>query len=220
MTRFLATFATLLALLAPAAQAQISVKTTESSFDAAVVSGSKTTFLFDGLTAPEDTKYLGTLPITVGPATFAATDGWIYDGGAYSGFGGASYFETLTGGVGAETNVLSITFTTGVSAFGLRYGALNLDGAGQPLSLSVNGSPLVATALMPLVSGQTSFVGFVSSGALITSITITQPSTSGTFLNVTQFVTAIATPVPEPSLGLLFGVGLALVGTIARRKSA
>ncbi len=186
------------------------------------LTGSPVTHTFEGIAPPLSYIPYGnasSLPIVpflvVDGVKFTPNDSaFVLDAGyngAYSAVTDVPFFTAQ-----GDPNVLSVTLTTGVTAIGFFYGSYN--GESSSFSASVNSGAFVASGLLlPGTTNTTKFIGFTST-LPITSIVFTQAA--GANFDVTTFVTGSAAPVPEPSMALMFGVGLALMGAVARRKRA
>lgn len=180
------------------------------------LTGSPVTHTFDALSIL-DTDY-GASPFAVAP--FLVVDDVKFTPGAsafvLSTVSNPSYGIPFFSAQGGDPNVLNVSLTTGVTAIGFFYGSYN--GESSSFSASVNSGAFVASGLsLPGTTNTTKFIGFTST-LPITSIVFTQAA--GANFDVTTFVTGSAAPVPEPSMALMFGVGLALMGAVARRKRA
>jgi len=113
------------------------------------------------------------------------------------------------------------SFTGGVAGIGGSFFASDLTGgvlAGQSLTLTATDS-LGATLTQTLANpGQSSFLGFASSGSLVSLVV--SIANRDAFVAVDNLVLAapIAAAVPEPETYALLLAGLAVLGGLARRR--
>jgi PEP-CTERM motif len=201
-----------------AANANITVFTSESAFMAALASMSAVTGTdsFDDLTAGAN---LGSGPLTrsagslgysaaVGPTSDifygagTSTDSWLTTNNAtdtvtFSGF--------APGVFAAGANV----FNSNISGDFLRRGAITLAAADATSTAS-------QTVRFPRT---TTFIGFISDSAL-TSVSLTATSGPNATVWPTMNNLTLATAVPEPETYALMLAGLAAVGFLARRRKA
>lgn len=154
--------------------------------------------------------------VTMDGTDYASTDQSILN--ASIGFPADGYwgYNTTVSGVNFVQNAagdLTFTFSTPIQSFGAYIGGTQLDyndiifndGAGQTVHV-----PNPSSAL-----GGITFVGFTDAGQSISSVTLTS---IGDILGVDDVRFGLAI-VPEPSSILLAAIGLAALGTVARRRS-
>ena len=139
----------------------------------------------------------------------------------------AIIYSGLTTAV-SPTNLSTVTVAlqTSATAIGFYFGSYNY--FGTPLKINVTSNNVVTTfgSLTP-TSGVTlpantnpyvfNFIGFTSPSE-ITQVIFTQPNPNNG-LNIHTFSVGSIAAIPEPSIPALFVIGLALIGTIVRRKS-
>lgn len=206
--------ATLLALTG-AAQAAITVYTTQASFLAAV--GSAGTDTFDDLSVTGAS--IGPLARTAGSHSYSASVGTI----------STSFFPASNGGTdvylapnnGFDT-IRASGFSAGVSALGGFFFGTDLNGLlTHATRLTVSATDASGTTTVALLSpGLATFRGFVSTGGL-TSLTLWAgvaegSGEAGVFPALNNLTLAVA--VPEPQTWALMLGGLALLGWAARRQ--
>lgn len=122
----------------------------------------------------------------------------------------------------SDPNTITAT-TAGATAIGFYFGSYNIANSPLTVTLTANGVEssfgslsLPSSIALPAVSNTYNFVGFTSAQA-ITKIVFTQ-APGDNALDIQRFFVGSAAPVPEPSLPIMFGVGLALIGAIGRRR--
>jgi len=198
--------------IAGASNAAITVYTTLTSFNAAVgITGTDT---FAGLSVTGPTT--GPLTRSAGAYAYTATVG-----AASSDFWGSGSIADPSLSTNTATDSIFLSgFSAGVVAAGGNFFSTDVNG-----SAAVGGVILTAvdfsgasTQLIP-VSTSTSFLGFVSNGALV-SLTLSAIQTN--FLVNPSFASAdnlvLASVVPEPEAYALLLAGLGVVGFVARRR--
>ena len=212
--RFIAA-ATLLATTAmvasPAAHAEITVYTTQQSFAAAVGSS--------GVDAFENLSITG---ITASPITRTAGS-FGYTAAAPTNFYGAGTNADRWLSTNTATDPIAFSnFTGGVSAFGGMFFGSNVGGQFQSGSVVLTATDASGTVSRTITNATTSsFLGFVSTGQLLSAtLTAIQP-TSGplwsTANNLTLGTAAVAA-VPEPASWAMMIGGFGIVGGSLRRK--
>ncbi len=179
-------------------------------------------FVFDSLAPGGGTteSFFGN-PVTVAGSgvSFTANESIIADAGA---LGNPSVIYT------AKTNTFPNTITatlTGATAIGFYYGSYNVTNSVLNATVTAGGSDytfgsLIAPSTLTLgpVANTYNFVGFTSlATATITKVVFTQAGTDNA-LDIQRFHVGTIAAIPEPSAALMFGVGLALLGAIGRRR--
>ena len=117
-----------------------------------------------------------------------------------------------------QTIVLS--FGPGINAIGGNFFSTNISSAFQASSVTIALSDGTTTTFTATVAGD-SYRGFVSDVA-ITSLTLTVPTQQSLYASIDNLTVgaAVAVPVPEPASFALFGLGLAGLAAVARRRAA
>ena len=192
-----------------------------TSFSSATLGGlGGSEFVFDSL-APgggNTQSFLGN-PVTVvgSNVSFTANESIIADAGV---FGNSTVIYTAKTGT-SDPN--SITATLGATAIGFYYGSYLVIDSVLNATVTADGSDytfgnLIAPSTLNLgpLANTYNFVGFTST-ATITKVIFTQ-AVSDNALDIQRFYVGTITAIPEPSVALMFGVGLALLGAIARRR--
>ena len=196
------------AFFGAAAQAAVTPYFTFASFSAAVTGAVENSF--EGIADPGGSYPYHASALTLSGVSFAANgSGFVIDGIVNPFPGNPSYFSAQTG---TPINSLTVTPVGSESAMGFYYGMYNPP-VDSNLSLVVNGGSPIGLTIDS--ANTTKFVGITSTSP-ITSLVFTNANNSDT-IELTKFV--IATAIPEPSIPALFVIGLALIGTIVRRKS-
>ena len=122
----------------------------------------------------------------------------------------------------ADPNTITAT-TSGASAIGFYFGSYLI--ANSPLTVTVTANGIessfgsftpASSVMLPANTNTYNFVGFTTNGS-ISKVVFTQ-APSDNALDIQRFFVGSAAPVPEPSLAMMFGVGLALIGAIGRRR--
>jgi len=191
------------------AHAALTPFTSQASFAAAVAAPSTDTFAFVPLdfVASPSTRSTGPYGYVV-----SAPSG-LFGGGS----AGNPWLSTNLSGAAMTFS----SFTGGVAGIGGSFFASDLTGgvlAGQSLTLTATDS-LGATLTQTLANpGQSSFLGFASSGSLVSLVV--GISNHDAFVAVDNLVLAapIAAAVPEPETYALLLAGLAVLGGLARRR--
>ena len=168
-------------------------------------------YSFEGIAADSNQIYYSGGFVTVGPAKFTSNgDAYVY---------GKEFFtypadSSFRGYNGAPENTITVSFPgASASAIGVVYGSANF--ANFPFTVTLSTGDAFNLSL-PSTNSTPTFIGFISTTP-ITSVVFSHSSVVGTEFDIIRFSAAI-TPVPEPSMALMFGVGLALLGAIARRR--
>ncbi len=197
---------------AGASQAAVQVYTDSASFLAAVTAAATDTF--DNLTA--GTPYAS--PMTRSAGTYGYTASVTRSDGSADTFypaggGGDSWLSP-----NVVDDTISFTgFTSPIYAIGGLFFGTNFAGAfAAGLSLDVTISDGTTTTTSSVVNGTTSsFLGFVSSTAIVSMSVTEQASASPTWPTINNLVVA----VPEPQTYALMLAGLAMVGASVRRRA-
>ena len=133
----------------------------------------------------------------------------------------AIIYSGLTSAV-SLTNLSTVTVAlqTSATAIGFYFGSYSY--FGTPLEVNVTSNNVVTTFSSVTLPDNTNpyvfnFIGFTSPSA-ITQVVFTQPNPNNG-LNIHTFSVGSIAAIPEPSIPALFVIGLALIGTIVRRKS-
>ncbi len=145
--------------------------------------------------------------------SFTANESIIADIGS---FGNPTVIYTAKTGI--PPNTITATLT-GATAIGFYYGSYNH--ASSPLTAIVTSSgidSLPFALTLPAVTNTYNFVGFTSTET-ITKVMFTQ-DVNDNALDIQRFYVGTIAAIPEPSAALMFGVGLALLGAIGRRRRA
>jgi hypothetical protein len=205
----------LAALLATAgvAQATIVVYTTQASFNAATSAQGVDTFT--GLSITGST-----------PSPITRTAGaYTYTGAVTTtSFFGAG--TTANPWLSTNTATDTMTFNTflgGVQAVGGNFFGSDITGAFLAGNITITATDASGTVTQTIVGATTtSFLGFVSNGAM-SSLTVTSVQPASGFLwptldNLTLAKAVVAVPEPETYAMMLAGLGL--VGFFARRRRA
>ena len=214
-----ATTIALLALGAQPAAAAVVVYTSQIAFNAAVVNA--VDYDFTGI-APAN-GFVVTSP-TVGGVNFASNGTpFVIDTGSNPTYG-TPFFSGQGNGDNNPANMVTISLA-GRSAFSFTYGSYISSNEAYSAMLNTGDSFNFATAL---TQGTPQFLGFVSDGAAISSITLTSAagpnldaSTGyGYAFDVTGFTLADGAPVPEPATWAMMISGFGLAGAMMRRRKA
>jgi hypothetical protein len=196
-------------IVSPVAHADITVFTTEATFLAAVTAPGVDTFTGFSTTA-----------VTNSPITRAAGP-YTYNASSATGFFGD--------GTVADPALSTNTDTDAITFFNLSGGASAIGGTffGSDLQGNFVASAVVLTATdafgaistRTFVATPTSFIGFVSTGAIAMLVFSTSMPGNFVFAAADDLIIAVAnvTPVPEPGTWTLLLAGLAALGFCARR---
>ena len=127
------------------------------------------------------------------------------------------------------SSTITAGLPTGATAVGFYFGSVNYFGTPLEIKVTSNSGTVVTTfgSLTPASSVTMpadtnpyifNFIGFTSSSAITQVVFNTEPA-SNNDLNIYTFSVGSIAAIPEPSIPALFVLGLALIGTIIRRKS-
>lgn len=203
--------------LTGAAQAAITVYTTQASFMAAV--GSAGTDTFDDLSYTG--RSAGPLARTAGSHSYTAEAGPTSDFYPAASFDGSDVFLAPTA---RQDTLFASGFSAGVNAVGGYFFGSDLNGVETPaalLTVSVTDSSGTTTeSLLNPGAAYTTFRGFVSTGGL-TLLTLWAGAAQGSgedgvWPSLNNLTLAVAVPEPQ-SYALMLG-GLALLGWATRRQ--
>ena len=201
----------LAALLATAgaAQAAITVFTSQAAFNLASASPGVDTFTGFSI--------VGSTP---SPLTRSAGPyGYTVDAGpAGSFFGGGSTANPFLSTNTATDTVSFGGFTGGVFGFGGNFFGSNVSGLFATGDITVTATDTSGTVTRTIISAtETGFLGFVSdSGLLSATLVSVQPTTGFLWPNVDNLV--LASVVPEPGTYAMMLAGLGVLGFMARRR--
>jgi hypothetical protein len=201
-----------LALAPSAVRAQTTTHTTLSSFLAATQPGAWTNTFTE---APS----LRASPVVYSQGAFSyqvsaaggATPIYVSGGGVSGSFIGNTY----------GNQQLVFTFLAGnVTAIGGNFFITDINDAFQAAPVTITLSNGTTTTFTP--GGISDFRGFTTTGAAITSLTLSAPGASR-FNSVDNFVVGLAATstnvVPEPSTYVLMASGLLMLGAVTRRRA-
>lgn len=145
------------------------------------------------------------------------TDG-SYGSGFSSSVGGVTWTATATGGLSVGSGMFSTDYPTSLS-FSLAPGVQGV--AGNFFGTDINFNPVPSLVQVKLVDGNSSilfangpadFIGFYSTGAAISGITISAAGSGSVFPTVDNLFFAV--PVPAPGAAALIG----LAAMVCRRR--
>ena len=200
--------------LVATAQSAVTSYTSQSSFNLSSVG--LLGFDFDGIASAGEAPFFPA-GVTRGPVTFSATSSFVID----SGNGQGNPVPVFSGQSPNSTpNPVTATLS-GATAIGFFYGSYLASGLSFTATVTA-GSDASFSLALPSVINNYKFVGFTSN----TPITKVVFNSSVDSVDINAFdvaffqVGSIAAPIPEPSIALMFGVGLALLGAIGKRRRA
>lgn len=198
--------------LVGSAHANVTSYTSASSFNAASIG--LTDFDFEGIVGPGEATFFPS-GVTRGPLSFSATSIFVID----PGFGSGNPVAILSGQSASPPAPNPVTATLGgATAISFSFGSYLV--SGLPLSVVVTaGSDAVFNLAMPASINTYNFVGFTSDTA-ITKVVLNSDSQDISVFDISRFQVGSIAPVPEPAAALMFGIGLALMGAIGRRRRA
>ena len=206
-----ASLATVAALVATStAQAAITVYTNQAAYLAAVSSPGVDTFAglsITGSTPSPLTRTAGSYGYTASVSTTS-----FYGAGTTAN----PWLSTNT----ASDTITFGSFTGGVSAFGGNFFGSNISGLFQAGSVTLSATDASGTTTQTIVGATTSsFLGFVSDGALLSaSLKSVQPTTGALWATADNLTLATTLAVPEPQTYAMLLAGLGVVGAVARRR--
>lgn len=195
--------------VAGASQATITVFTSQSAFLAAISNVGVDTFDNMPLSSVASPTFRNAGPYNY---TAAVSTTSFFQAGTTSDV----WLSTTT----ATDTITFNAFTGGVAGIGANFFGSDINGAFSAGSLTITATDASGTVTETLVSAApTSFLGFVSNGAL-TSVTITsvQPVSSFLWPTVNNLTMGVAAVVPEPQTYAMLLAGLGFVGFMARRR--
>jgi hypothetical protein len=193
-----------------AAQATITVYTTEASFLAAVTN--------PGVDGFDGFSIIGG---TLSPMNRMAGDyGYTADAGPAGGFFGAGSPANPWLSTNIATDTISFfNFTGGVAALGGNFFGSNIVGEFTAGAMTLTATDADGMVTQTIVDATTSsFVGFVSSTGTLVSATLASVEPTTGFLWPTVDNLTLAAPIPEPETYALMLAGLGLMGFMARRR--
>ena len=203
--------AALLVCAAGASHAAITVYTSMAAFNTATSARSTDTFAGLSITGSTPTPVVR----TVGPYSYTAN---ATPAGLF--FGGGTTADPFLSTNTATDTIVFNAFTGGVRAVGGNFFGSDVSGAYAAGGITITATDASGTVTQTLAAPtQSSFLGFVSTGAM-TSVTVVsiQPLSGFLWPSVDNLVLASAVAVPEPgTYGLMFA-GLGIVGLVARRR--
>ena len=192
-----------------------------TSFSSATLGGAGgTEYVFDSL-APgggNTQSFLGNPVIVAGSGvSFTANESLVADAGV---LGNPTVIYSAKTGTG-DPNSITATLT-GATALGFYYGSYLVANSVLNTTVTAGGLDYTFGSLTPpstlnlgLINTY-NFVGFTSV-ATITKVVFTQ-AVNDNALDIQRFYVGTVAAIPEPSVALMFGAGLALLGAIGRRR--
>ena len=201
--------ATLLAA-AGAAQAAVTVYTSQAAFLAAVTAPGVDTFTGFSITGSTPS------PITRSAGAY----GYTATASTTTFFGAGTVANPWLSTNTATDSITFNNFTGGVNAFGGNFFGSNISGlfaAGDVVLTATDASGTVSQTITGATTS--SFIGFVSNGPLL-SATLAAVQPAGAFLWPTadNLTLAAVAAVPEPQTYAMLLSGLTLLGFLARRR--
>jgi len=198
-----------LVIASPASHADITVFTSEASFLAAVSAPGMDTFTGFSTTA-----------VTSSPITRAAGP-YTYMASSQTGFFGAGTPANPALSTNSDLDAITFFNLSGASAIGGTFFGSDLAGGfvASAVVLTATDS-LGAISTRTFVATPTSFMGFVSTGAIATLVFSTSMPGNFVFAAVDNLIIAAApvTQIPEPHTWALLLGGLTALGFCARRR--
>ena len=192
-----------------------------TSFSSATLGGAGgTEYVFDSL-APgggNTQSFLGNPVIVAGSGvSFTANESIVADAGV---LGNPTVIYSAKTGT-ADPNSITAALT-GATALGFYYGSYLVANSVLNATVTAGGQDYTFGCLTPpstlnlgLINTY-NFVGFTSV-ATITKVVFTQ-AVNDNALDIQRFYVGTVAAIPEPSVALMFGAGLALLGAIGRRR--
>lgn len=211
--------ATLSCLLAPAAQAAITVHATQADFDNAV--SLQGTDGFDNLSTTTPTQSPAIRMAGAHGYTVTATD--LNTSGATGFYGAGHAGDPALSTTYALDSITFSSFTGSPTALAGSFFGSNVNGSWQAGSLQLlltdaNGDTR-SLLLNPDSATTGSFAGFTSTVAMRSlQVIALQPASGSVWPTVDNFSLGVAAPVPEPATWASLLAGLLAVGSIARRR--
>ena len=201
----------LAALLATAgaAQAAITVFTSQAAFNAATASPGTDTFAGFSIVGSTPSP----ITRTAGIYTYSADAG-----PAGSFFGGGTTANPFLSTNTATDTVSFFGFSPGVVGFGGNFFGSNVSGLFATGDMTVTATDSSGTVTQTIVGAtQASFLGFVSNSAILSATLVSvQPTTGFLWPSVDNLV--LASVVPEPGTYAMMLAGLGVLGFMARRR--
>jgi hypothetical protein len=176
----------------------------------ACASASAETLNFESLSSGN----LGSSSAILPEAHISGTGTILYTNEYFVGDGGSVCSAFTTSTSTSCTGDLQITFTTAVSQLGLE--AIGYDDGDSVTISAYAGKSLLGSRKVDTAYGVVDFSAF--SG--VTKLLFDDQSTGSGFAFGKFSFTSSASPVPEPSTGLLMMLGVAAIGQFARRRQA
>ena len=200
----------LAALLATAgaAQAAITVFTSQAAFNAATASPGTDTFAGFSIVGSTPSP----ITRTAGIYTYSADAG-----PAGSFFGGGTTANPFLSTNTATDTVSFFGFSPGVVGFGGNFFGSNVSGLFAAGDMTVTATDSSGTVTQTIVGAtQAGFLGFVSSSAILSAtLSSVQPTTGFLWPSVDNLVLSV---VPEPGTYAMMLAGLGVLGFMARRR--